>query len=150
MELSILKSSESEVQEQLSFLRETFPKNIVLAKGVCIEEAKIEAEREISRLLSDEYKDYFFTAFLGSTPIGYTWLRSQIDERFITYLYVLPSHRNSGLGSRIMNWIDTFATDSGFKRIGLVVFANNSTAVSLYERSGYSIGNIKMTKQILS
>jgi len=49
-----------------------------------------------------------------------------------------------------MNWIDTFATDSGFKRIGLVVFANNKSAVSLYERSGYSIGNIKMTKQILS
>lgn len=148
MEPSIRKSSETEISQQLSFLRNTFPKNIALAKGISLDQAKFEAEREISRFLDDEYEDHFFTAFAESEPIGYTWLRSQHDELFIAYLYVLAPFRRKGAGSYIIDWIEGFAVEEGYQRIGLVVFAENESAVSLYERCGYSIGNMRMTKKL--
>ena len=147
---SIQKSSESEISQQLSYLRDTFPKNIASAKSVSLDQAKIEAEREISRLINDEYEDYFFTAFTDSQPMGYTWLRSQHEELFITYLYVSQSFRRRGMGSYILSWIENFAVEEGYRRVGLVVFAMNESAVSLYERNGYAIGNMKMTKRITS
>ena len=71
MEPSIQKSTQSEISQQLSFLRDTFPKNIAFTKGISLDQAKIEAEREISGFLDDEYEDHFFTAFTDSKPIGY-------------------------------------------------------------------------------
>jgi len=146
----IQKSSELEISQQLSFLRETMPKNIASAKSIDLDQATIEAEKQIVELLADEFKDHFFTAFSDSKPTGYTWLRSQSDELFVAYLYILKPYRKKGIGSSVMNWIEDFARDGGYNRLGLVVSAQNSSAISLYERSGYTFGSMKMTKQILS
>lgn len=52
-------------------------------------------------------------------------------------LYVLDSARGLGIGSKLLNAIDSYAIETNAKGVELETSVNNVSAQSLYERLGY-------------
>lgn len=50
---------------------------------------------------------------------------------------VLSEHAGKGLGAALMERLDGFARDEGFRRLELTVMAHNTVARGLYEKMGY-------------
>lgn len=56
---------------------------------------------------------------------------------YINALAVFPGHRSAGLGSLLMEAVDTAASTSGFSRLSIQVYGQNSGAARLYKRLGF-------------
>ncbi len=50
---------------------------------------------------------------------------------------IVPSHRDKGLGARLMASVLAAARDKGLARVGLHVRTDNARAIKLYERMGF-------------
>ncbi len=92
-----------------------------------------------------------FLAMAGSVAIGYglahvlaagdTWLPDtwQTGDRIgeIESLAVLPSHRGQGIGSRLLDALETELAAIGIRDLILGVLPGNADAIRLYQRRGY-------------
>jgi ribosomal protein S18 acetylase RimI-like enzyme len=103
------------------------------------------------RELLDKPDTLLLLAFDGATAIGYglahvlaledtwipdTWRTGQrIGE--IESLSVLPEYRGSGLGSLLLDRLETHLRARGAPDLILGVLAGNDDAIRLYERRGY-------------
>lgn len=90
-------------------------------------------------------------AFVGDKTIGYglthvmpvadSWIEDtwQTGDRIgeIESLSVLPEYRGSGLGSELLERLETHLHDLGVDDLILGALAGNTDAVRLYERRGY-------------
>lgn len=50
-----------------------------------------------------------------------------------------PQHRGRGLGTQLMNLANAQAKEKGFSKLSLIALEQNSAAVRLYERLGYTV-----------
>ena len=50
---------------------------------------------------------------------------------------LLAAYRNQGLGRRLLETAVAACAQHGFRRLELVVYANNAVAISLYEKFGF-------------
>lgn len=64
----------------------------------------------------------------------------------ITELVVSSHHRKSGVGSILLHSMEEYLKSVGCKDILLGVFAYNETALKFYEKNGYHIRMLDMTK----
>jgi len=86
--------------------------------------------------------------------IGCLWAGTAIDQvqgdrhAHIFLLYVAPSHRQQGIASYLMQQVEVWARGRGDRQIALQVFAFNQPAVQLYEKFGYQVQSILMTKDL--
>ncbi|MEL6604454.1 MAG: GNAT family N-acetyltransferase [Cyanobacteria bacterium J06614_10] len=77
-------------------------------------------------------------------PMGCLWLGEAIDQRnghrqaYTFLLYVDKAHRRKGLGTALMQHAHRWAKQQGYEQISLQVFENNTPAISLYSKLGYS------------
>ena len=62
---------------------------------------------------------------------------------------LLATHRGQGLGRRLLELTIQQANEFGLSRIELEVFASNTPAVSLYQRTGFQNEGIKRQARIL-
>jgi ribosomal protein S18 acetylase RimI-like enzyme len=92
-----------------------------------------------------------FLAWAGSSPVGYglahvlpvedTWIGdtwrtgARIGE--IESLAVLPSHRDQGIGGRLLTALEDELAAGGVRDLILGVLAGNDDAIRLYQRRGY-------------
>ena len=66
------------------------------------------------------------------SPIGCLWVGNAIDQvsgsRYphIFLLYVMPEYRHRGIGKALMNYIENWAKQRGYRQIGLQVFQINT------------------------
>lgn len=87
-------------------------------------------------------------------PIGCVWIGMAIDQvtgwrhPHIFLLYVSPDCRRQGIGSALMQQVETWARAQGDRQIGLQVFQHNRPARQLYEKLGYQPQSIWMVKSI--
>lgn len=51
---------------------------------------------------------------------------------------VIKQHRGTGVGELLLGKVTQAAIDYGFKRLELEVFANNSAAIGLYKKLGFT------------
>ena len=72
-----------------------------------------------------------------STLIGFGIMQYGDDSAHLALLAVHPGHRNHGLGSRILAWLEKPARVAGIVRIGVEARADNPLAVEFYRRQGY-------------
>jgi ribosomal protein S18 acetylase RimI-like enzyme len=82
------------------------------------------------------------------------WLGNATDQiqgdrhAYIFLLYVAPTHRRQGIGSALMAKAEDWAKKRGDRQIGLQVFQHNQPALHLYERLGYKVQSLWLTKSL--
>ncbi len=54
-------------------------------------------------------------------------------------MWVAPSHRRSGIGSKLVNAIFAWAHANGARTLQLIVTSNNDTAINFYKRLGFTL-----------
>jgi GNAT superfamily N-acetyltransferase len=81
----------------------------------------------------------FFTAWVGSDPVGHLWLSTERPMAFVYDIVVGEDQRRKGYGAAIMNAGALWAREHGHPSLGLNVFAHNSGARALYDSLGYVV-----------
>ncbi len=69
--------------------------------------------------------------------VGCCW--AIVDEAHITLLGISPRFQGQGLGQWLLWQLLTAARDRGLQRATLEVRASNTSALSLYEKSGFQV-----------
>ncbi len=67
------------------------------------------------------------------------WSRPAEGELMFEALAVSPHDRNRGIGTRLVEHVERYAREKGYRSVGLEVTDSNSTAIRLYSRLGYTI-----------
>ncbi len=73
----------------------------------------------------------------GGTLIGFGIMQYGDESAHLALLGVHPAHRNRGLGSRVLAWLEKPARVAGITRIDVETRADNPLAVAFYRRQGY-------------
>jgi ribosomal protein S18 acetylase RimI-like enzyme len=68
---------------------------------------------------------------IASDRINNTW--------FLDALCVIESHRRCGIGEKLISIIEEKAIENGYNALSLIVFADNTLAIPLYENTGFEI-----------
>lgn len=89
----------------------------------------------------DSGDTYFLVAEEGEQIIGIGWMTTEPDDYFhapvdseITGVYVAPDAVGRGVGTRLYNKLERFATERNVASLGLWASLN---AISFYEKHGY-------------
>jgi len=87
------------------------------------------------------------------SPIGVIWIKVDLSSQkrpsgFIFDLEIDEQYRRQGYATQAMLELEKIAAGLGLKYLGLHVFAHNKTALTLYEKLGYSVAGLNMLKEI--
>lgn len=84
--------------------------------------------------------------------VGMIWLNARYDSPrptgFIYDIKIDAGLRGRGYGKQAMLAIEERARELGLKSISLHVFAHNTVAKDLYEKIGYQVKSMNMTKDL--
>ncbi|MFZ1986865.1 MAG: GNAT family N-acetyltransferase, partial [Desulfatitalea sp.] len=87
--------------------------------------------------ITDEMRNFFpadriehFGAFYSSR-VENTW--------FIDALCVNENHRRRGIGAKLLSLSKEKAVENGYNTLSLIVFADNTLAIPVYEHTGFEI-----------
>lgn len=84
--------------------------------------------------------------------VGIIWLNARTNiPRPLGFIYNIEldeAFRGRGYGKQAMLAIEEKARDLGLKSIALHVFSHNTIAKSLYEKIGYQVKSMNMTKSL--
>lgn len=89
-----------------------------------------------------------------SSPVACLWVGNAIDQvqgtrhAHIFLLYVVPEHRQRGIGTGLMRYVEDWARARGDHQIGLQVFQTNTAALNLYNQLGYQTQSLWMVKSL--
>lgn len=110
---------------QLALLfKEAFPR---LSSGEISFELRNSKENTHVCLVGEEVVGFF--THLPDKTTGVVWLN---------FIAVRKDYRNSGVGKSLLERLEHTVSHNGFSRIELAVEKDNSSAIQLYERCGYS------------
>ncbi|HET7011321.1 MAG TPA: GNAT family N-acetyltransferase [Anaerolineales bacterium] len=117
--------------------------------------AEERARQEQARLLPQGQATpahHFFAIEHEGQPAGGIWLCTDPKVAggagYIFDLFVNEDARRKGVGRQAMLLLETEAARLGLKSLALHVFGHNLPARALYEKLGYSVTNINMSKPI--
>lgn len=84
--------------------------------------------------------------------VGELWYQvSREDGRadfYIFWIGIVERFRRHGYGTEVLQWVEAQARKEGAHRVGLHVFADNSSAQALYTKAGYRSSGLSMVKRI--
>jgi len=87
-----------------------------------------------------------------SEPVGVLWLAvvddAGVPKGFVYDLWIRPDLRRRGLGTMAMHEAETWARAKSLGFLSLHVFGHNPEALALYEKLGYQITNINLSKPL--
>lgn len=88
----------------------------------------------------------------GDTQAGYIWFNVTEGrtgrEAFIYDIYIFEPFQGKGYGTQALLALDETARGMGVTRIGLHVFGQNTRAYELYQKMGYLVTDITMSKTL--
>ena len=124
--------------------------------GRWLEEEALEAARaEYDDLLPKGLAtpDHYLCAVVDTAEderVGYIWYAhdARRDRVRLYDIRIDEMYRGQGYGLEAMEHLEEEAEGLGAKRIRLHVFANNDAARALYERLGYKITNLMLSKHL--
>lgn len=126
--------------------------------GDCdLEEARGRSRRGYAELLPEGLatKDQFLFSVredAQAEPVGVLWLAlQQRDGKPLVYIYdieIVAGRRGQGLGTQLLRLVDEHCRGMGVSRISLNVMGWNHGARALYERNGFGVTGIGMTKRL--
>ncbi|MEK2646180.1 GNAT family N-acetyltransferase [Bdellovibrio sp. BCCA] len=84
--------------------------------------------------------------------VGILWIAKKFNgEKPYAFIYDIelkPDHRGKGLGKILMNLMEDEVRKLGCSSVGLHVFGHNTSAIALYEKSGFYTTNRMMKKDL--
>lgn len=112
--------------------------------------------RDIERHLRErpETSHFFVAETADGRCAGFLHLQSTIDfftgapNCHVSDIAVAPGLDGRGIGSRLLAFAETFAKNRGCRFVTLAVFPGNDRARALYERHGYGVELLRMTKAV--
>lgn len=88
----------------------------------------------------------------GGAQAGYIWFNvteGQMGrEAFIYDIYIFEPFQGKGYGKQALLALDEKAREMGVGKIGLHVFGQNTRAYELYQKMGYLVTDITMSKTL--
>lgn len=83
--------------------------------------------------------NHFFTAVENGRVLGYIGISCILDEGYIANVAVYPEARKKGVGKALLERVFSLASDLGLSFVSLEVRESNSSAISLYEKTGFLV-----------
>lgn len=80
--------------------------------------------------------------------VGWFWLAVEKDNAFVYDIVIEEKHRRKGYGTQVLRVAEVEAKRLGCNKIGLHVFGFNEEAFALYQKLGYEVTNINMSKTV--
>ena len=104
-------------------------------------DARESVEQEYDRLLRTP-RVRLLAITVGERPAGFLRLNDLdfVSRKATIRLFIAPEFQGRGLGSEALRLVVTYCFDElGLHRLGLVVRADNTRALELYERFGFAV-----------
>lgn len=149
--------NETEYQEYLAISIADYAQENVKAGRWNSEEALQKATQEYADILTDGLNtrnQYLFTIIdeQTGTTVGMLWFaateRANEQVAFVYDVIVYEQFRRLGYGEQAFLALETKARELGLKKIGLHVFGHNAAARAMYEKLGYVVTNVQMSKSL--
>lgn len=112
--------------------------------------------RDIERHLRERPDtSHFFIAETAGGAAGFVHLQSTIDfytgapNCHISDLVVADGMDGKGIGGHLLAFAERWAKDHGCRHLTLGVFPGNARAIALYERNGFGVELLRMTKPLI-
>lgn len=120
-----------------------------------LEATLIISQQQINGLLKDgvDTKDHYIynvVAISSGETVGILWVnvRPEDNRAFIFDIEMDLQQQGKGFGKATLTELEVLMKEMKVKQIGLNVFADNTTAFKLYEKSGYKVTNMNMQKEL--
>jgi ribosomal protein S18 acetylase RimI-like enzyme len=159
MTVQLVPMTDAELQAYLAFAIDNYAQEHVKAGNWLPEEAHEKSAKEFQHLLPDGVasKDQYLFSIQEVTSrqkIGMLWFAVTVTgahrTAFIYDFNIDEAQRGKGYGRDALTALDKQAAAMGIESISLHVFAHNSTAIRLYEKMGYEVTDLHMTRKIKS
>jgi ribosomal protein S18 acetylase RimI-like enzyme len=62
-----------------------------------------------------------------------------LQRAYLLSMWVAPAHRRTGLGSRLVSAVQSWAQNLGVHELRLMVTSTNATAIRFYEKCGFTL-----------
>ena len=109
-------------------------------------------EQLIPQGLSTKGHFFFCIYDRDDRKIGYIWFaiirRPRTREAFIYDFFIIKRYRGKGMGRMTLEEASREARKLSASKLSLHVFAHNSVAKALYEKVGFSVDSMNMSKRI--
>jgi putative acetyltransferase len=113
-------------------------KSLVSLLDNFLQELNGEAQADYVQHNKLDYLDTAVVVYLNNTPVGCGCFKQySTDAVEIKRMFVHPSARGKGVASAILNELELWATEKGFKYTVLETLKTNTEAVNLYYKQNY-------------
>ena len=153
----LIPMTEAEFQVYLARAVDDYAQEHALAGNWSLEEARQRSEQEFKQLLPDgvaSQNQYLFSLedLPSGAKIGLLWFTiNRHGSRLTAFIYdfiIDEAYRGQGYGRQALAALDERAASMGIESISLHAFAHNQTAIALYQKMGYEITDVHMSKKI--
>lgn len=155
--IQLVPMTDSEFQIYLKHSVETYAQEHVKAGNWSPTEALQKAEKEFQQLLPDgvaSTKQHLFTIKDSQTgeKVGLIWFAERVQasrpSAFIYDFLIYEEYRNKSYGKQALIGLEEKVKELGIETIALHVFGHNKIAIDLYQKVGYEISDLHMTKKV--
>ena len=102
----------------------------------------VQSKVSISNQIKEGYLYYFIK--IKDKEVGYFAYKLNINELFLSKLYILSSERRKGIGKQVIGYLEEICKNHNIKKFALTVFHKNLGAIKAYEKTGFKkMGLIK-------
>ena len=98
---------------------------------------KFQSRTAITQQIKDGFL-YFFIKEQDGGYIGYIGVVPKGNEMFLSKIYITSEKRGKGYGRQAMCFVEHLAKKKGCSKIDLTVNKNNSNAIKVYEKCGFT------------
>jgi ribosomal protein S18 acetylase RimI-like enzyme len=139
-------------------LTEDYALDLHRSRGLPLDRARVEAQRQLAGLLPDGVATdgmLMFAAEADGVAVGWIWLAlpsapARPDSAWIYEVQIDAEQRGNGYGRAIMLAAEEELVRRDVARLTLNVFGDNTAAIRLYESLGFHTTSQHMAKTIAS
>lgn len=147
---------ESEFNYVMENPHEHYIEGMAKAQGITYDEAKKIADKQVKEILKDGFhtKDHlFYGVDYIDEFAGFAWLHMRQDDKGTKSawgynIYVEPKFRRQGIAKKVFDELMMKLKEDGVDQVSFHVYADNLSAIALYEQYGFETTNIVMRKKL--
>ncbi len=155
--VTFIPMTESEFQIYLKRSIEEYAQEHVKAGNWDSADALLKAEKEFQQLLPNglaSEKHYLFSIVDNNNDIkiGLIWFAEELQasrrSAFIYDFLIYKEYQRKGYGSQALTILEEKVKELGIETISLHVFGHNRAAIDLYQKAGFEITDLNMSKKL--